>query len=174
MSEKLPSKKECIKILEKAGCHENVIKHSLAVEELAKRIAKKSKADIKLVSVAALLHDIGRAKTHGIKHAVEGAKIARKLGLPDEVVLIIERHIGGGITKKEAKELGLPDKEYMPKTLEEKIVAHADNLIQECEKKPVKIVVKRFEEFGYKGVAKKILILHTDLSEICGMDVDLI
>ena len=42
---------------------------------------------------------------------------------------IIERHIGAGIPKEEAVGLGLPEKDYIPVTIEEKIVAHADNLV---------------------------------------------
>ncbi|MCF0226956.1 MAG: HD domain-containing protein, partial [Methanobrevibacter sp.] len=41
----------------------------------------------------------------------------------------IERHIGAGIDEKESVELNLPKKSYIPQTLEEKIVAHSDNLI---------------------------------------------
>jgi uncharacterized protein (TIGR00295 family) len=174
MIETLPTRKECIDLLKKAGCDENVINHCQAVEDLALRIAELTDANKKLVRIAALLHDIGRGSTHGIRHAVEGAKIARGVGLPESVVLIIERHIGSGLTKDEAKRLGLPQKDYVPNTLEEKIVAHADNLIDENEKRPVREVAQRFEELGYGSVAEKILALHKELSEICGMDLDLI
>ncbi len=76
-----------------------------------------------------LLHDIGRTKTHTIKHAVVGAEILRNLNFPDEIVNITIKHIGAGIPPKEAEILGLPPGDYMPHTLEEKIVAHADNLV---------------------------------------------
>ena len=49
-----------------------------------------------------MLHDIGRSKTQGIMHGVEGAKIATELGLPEAIVNIIERHLGAGIPKEEA------------------------------------------------------------------------
>lgn len=42
---------------------------------------------------------------------------------------IIERHIGAGISRDEAAELGLPAGDYIPLTIEEKIIAHADNLV---------------------------------------------
>jgi len=76
-----------------------------------------------------MLHDIGRSRSHDIDHAVKGAEIARELGLQEELVHIIERHIGAGIPDDEAKELGLPPGHYVPETLEEKIVAYADKLI---------------------------------------------
>lgn len=174
MTEDLPSNQECMEILRKSGCSENVISHCQAVKELAMKMAEKTDADKELVNVAALLHDIGRAKTHGIRHAMEGANMARELGLPKSVILIIERHLGAGITKDEAQNLGLPEKDYIPSTLEEKIVAHSDNLIVENEKRPVKEVADRFEELGFREAAEKILGLHRELSDICGIDLDLI
>jgi uncharacterized protein (TIGR00295 family) len=62
-------------------------------------------------------------------HAVEGAKILRKDGFDERIVKIVERHIGAGLTAKEAKEFGLPERDYIPETIEEKIVAMADNLV---------------------------------------------
>lgn len=172
MIEKLPSKKQCLDLLKKSGCHDNVIKHSLAVEGLALKMAEFANADKKLVSAGALLHDIGRGRTHGIQHAIEGARLARELELPVEIVLIIERHIGAGISKEESEKIGLPKKDYIPQTLEEKIVAHADNLIYENEKKSVKEVVNCFKDMDNDYIAIKIQNLHEELCEICGIDLD--
>ena len=109
---------------------ENVIEHSKAVYKKAMVIAANFKnADKDLIKKGALLHDIGRSKTHGISHAVEGAKIVKQYGYPEEVQNIVERHIGAGITEEESVKLGLPKKSYIPQTIEEKIVAHADNLL---------------------------------------------
>jgi len=122
------------------GCSPGVIEHCRAVAEYAKKIAlaisenAKRKGhpvniDIDAVFLGALLHDIGRSKTHGLNHAVTGARIAMDNSLDNKIVKIIERHIGAGIPKEEAIRLGLPEKDYLPVTIEEKIVAHADNLI---------------------------------------------
>jgi len=104
------------------------------VADLATRIAKKIAGkgivvDVNLVHIGALLHDIGRARTHSIEHAVVGANIARSLRLPTSLVRIIERHIGSGITAAEATQLGLPKQSYLPRSLEEKVVAYADKRI---------------------------------------------
>lgn len=131
---------EAIDLLRKSGCPEGVVEHCRAVAEYAREIAegirtcsiKKGthvKIDIDLVYIGGLLHDIGRSRTHGIFHAVEGAGIAVEYGLDEKLVNIIERHIGAGIPRDEADAIGLPVKDYMPSTLEEKIVAHADNLV---------------------------------------------
>lgn len=172
MTESVPTREECLRLLKEVGCTENVIAHCLAVEGLALRIAELANADMRLVSAGALLHDIGRSRTHGVAHAVEGGHLARELGLDIKVVQIIERHIGGGITPEEAEKIGLPPGGYIPETLEEKIVAHSDNLVQENEKAPVMGVVNRFKDLGYHEAAEKILALHRELSTVCGLDLD--
>lgn len=120
--------KELIDILYEKKCPDWVIQHSIVVCEKAEEISLHFDVEPKLIKQAAILHDIGRSKTNGIDHAVIGADIARELGFSSEVVNIVEKHIGAGITEEEAEELGLKPKSYMPETVEERIVAHADNL----------------------------------------------
>lgn len=139
-----------------------MIDHCKTVAGYAKEIALKIKEnavkkgipadiDIDTVFIGALLHDIGRSKTHGILHAQEGAAIAVENGLDEKFVRIIERHIGAGIPMDEALGLGLPEKDYMPVTIEEKIVAHADNLVSgdkigTFEELIINLKRKRFDE----------------------------
>lgn len=135
-----------IELLKKEGTPENVIEHSIAVCRKAMKIATNfDNADKDLIKKGALLHDIGRSKTHGITHAIEGVKIAEKYGYDEDVLNIIERHIGAGITEKEAEKLGLPIKSYLPETLEEKIVAHADNLISGSEEVDIDFVIEKWK-----------------------------
>ena len=108
-----PTPERCIELLKENGCSDEVIKHCMAVRDVALKIAKKADADLKLVEAGALLHDIGRSKTHGIFHAIEGVRIGRKVGLPINILYIIERHLGAGIPREEAVKLGLPDKDYI-------------------------------------------------------------
>jgi uncharacterized protein (TIGR00295 family) len=169
---RLPSKDECIELLREHGCGEDVIAHSLAVTSLAVRFARKCEADVDLVEAGALLHDLGRCKSHGIDHAVRGAEVAKELKLPDQIVKIVERHIGGGIDRSEAKRLGLPVKDYTPETLEEKIVSHADNLIAGTKRTTVKEAVGWLVRQGLTDAAMKVLKLHEDLSAKCGMNLD--
>jgi len=94
---------------------------------IAKRISAHGHAvDIRFIETASLLHDIGRCRTHGITHGIVGAAILKDY---PAYALVCERHIGAGIDSKEAKSLGLPEKDYIPVSLEEKIIAHADNLV---------------------------------------------
>ena len=135
-----------IELLKKENTPENVIDHSLAVYKKAMEIAANfDDADKDLIRKGALLHDIGRSKTHGITHAIEGVEIAKKYGYGEDVLNIIERHIGAGITEREAEKLGLPVKSYLPETLEEKIVAHADNLTSGSKEVDIDFVMKKWK-----------------------------
>jgi len=168
----IPSPDECLTLLKKVGCSEKVIEHCKAVRDVAVKIARKTNADLELVEAGALLHDIGRSKTHGIRHAVEGAKIAKKIGLPEEIVNIIERHIGAGLSKDEAKKLGLPAKDYIPETLEEKIVCHADNLVDNNKKQKIEVEVERALSKNLKKYTLRLVNLHKELSELCGIELN--
>lgn len=131
----MTTRAEALKLLEESGCAPNVVQHCKEVASLAVEITKKIKdagheVNPELVEVGALLHDFGRCRTHEIAHAVEGFKLAKSRGVEPEVSEIIKRHIGAGISKAEARLLGLPEDDYFPHSLEEKIVSHADNLVK--------------------------------------------
>lgn len=119
-----------ILLLKKAGCGDKVISHCIAVRDLCLKYAKNAGADIDLVNAGALLHDIGRSKTHSIAHGQAGADILREMGISEDICLIVERHIGAGLSAEECRINGLIPKDCIPKTAEEKIVAHCDNLIK--------------------------------------------
>ena len=172
------NEKEAIDLLKKSGCSPDVIEHCKTVASCARDIALdirkcalkrgvRVNIDIDLVFAGGLLHDIGRSKTHGIFHAVEGARIAVNNGLDKKLVNIIERHIGAGISEKEAVDLGLPAKDYMPLTLEEKIVAHADNLVSGTRVESLDELVARLRK---KDLDEKIIQRIIELNnEICAM-----
>lgn len=173
MSEKLPSREQALQFLRQSGCLRNVIKHCKAVAELAVEIANACKergleVDSELVEIGALLHDIGRAKTHSVHHAVIGAEIAESLGLPETVISIIKRHVGGGITAKEAKKLGWPMDIYVPQTLEEKIVSYADKLIEGSKRIPIERAIKNFSKELPPSAIAKIRRLHMEMLALVG------
>jgi uncharacterized protein len=117
-------------LLEEAACAKNVIAHCKAVCACAEEYAARcSLADPDLVMQGALLHDIGRSRTHSIGHAQAGADLLREKGFPERLVRIVECHTGAGLTADECTLLGLLPRDCMPQTVEEKIVTHADNLL---------------------------------------------
>jgi len=132
---KLPTWTEALDILVKVGCSKRVIEHCETVSRFSVRVArtfqeKGVNIDIQLVEISGLLHDIGRSRIHTVDHGFVGGKIVRSLGLPQSLVRAIERHVGGGITREEAKSLGWANRDYLPITWEEKIVCYADKRVE--------------------------------------------
>jgi uncharacterized protein len=146
------------KVLIDAGCSPGVVAHCLAVSRTAVALAEQVKqvsVDRELVRLGGLYHDIGRSRSHDIQHALAGVEIGRELGFPERLLFIIERHIGAGITAAEAERLGLPKKDYLPLTPEEKIVSYADNLTKGASAMPFEEAIERFRQIlgpGHDGI----------------------
>ncbi len=134
-------------ILAKAGCSPDVIAHCRAVSAMALSIADRiaRKADREIIRLGGWFHDIGRSRTHDIGHAVAGVEIGRSLGFSEQLLLVIERHVGAGITAAEAVRLGLPEKDYLPISTEEKVVSYADNLLSGVREMPYVEALDRFK-----------------------------
>lgn len=161
------------------GTPSHVIEHCVNVTKIALRIGSQlifrgHEVDMRLVETGALLHDIGRSKTHEIDHAVVGAEIAREMGLPESLVDVIEVHIGAGIPAEEAVELGLPEKHYFAETLEEKIVAYADKLIMGRREVPFQATVDSFAlKLGEDHPSiDRLWTLHNEMSDLLGGNED--
>ena len=163
-------KRECIELLRAVGCDEGVIKHCIAVAELAMEIVhcqhNNAMVDDALVFRGAMLHDLGRVRSHGIDHGFVGGEMARELGLEERLVRIIQRHVGAGITAGEAKEVGLPPVNLMPETMEEKIVAHADNLIEDRQRTSIETELSSLKaKLGESHPSiKRMIALHKEVT----------
>ncbi len=127
----MASQNDQVRLLKKAGCSDRVIAHCAAVRDLAETYTNHSFIDRDLVLEAAMLHDIGRGISHAIDHAQLGADLCREMGLSEDVARCVECHIGAGLTADECALHNLLPRDCMPHTIEEKIVAHADNLVKE-------------------------------------------
>jgi uncharacterized protein len=172
VSKGLPSREQAIEVLRKNNCPLQVISHCEAVAALALEIAcklqkKGLKIDLQLVEAGALLHDIGRSKTHNVDHGVVGAKIAQSEGLPESVINIIKRHVGGGITAEEAKWFGWPKDVYMPLSLEEKIVSYADKLIDQSKRVSIDLEIARLS-VEHKEAAERVRKLNQEITNLLG------
>jgi uncharacterized protein len=173
VNKQLPSREQALQLLFETHCSPKVIAHCEGVAKLAKETAeicqkKGHKVNVDLVEISALLHDIGRSKTHSVNHAVVGAEIAKSKELPDAVIAVIKRHVGGGITTAEAKELGWPKDNYIPESLEEKIVSYADKLVEISERVPIELTISKLREEKREASAERVMKLHNEISKLLG------
>jgi uncharacterized protein len=132
--------------------------------------------DKRLIARGAIFHDLGKSKTYGMEHGEIGAKMAEELGLEEEIRQIILKHIRGGLTEAEAKELGLPVRDYTLRTPEEKIVIYADRMVdiymdgivpdtteQKAEEQFVEIL-RNYPKYGKNPVTmQRYLALHEEI-----------
>ncbi len=94
--------------------------------------------DRQFVEEAAMLHDIGICRCDApsigctgtepyLLHGRLGAEMLRAEGFPRHA-RVCERHTGAGLTAEQIKErnLPLPHQDFLPETLEEKLVCYAD------------------------------------------------
>ena len=175
MGSALPSRLQALEILREVGCSTSVIQHCKTVSRLAVEMAEAYKkhgnnVDLKLVEIGALLHDIGRARTHKIDHGVIGAEIARSKHLAEPIAKIIERHPLAGITAQEAKKFGLPVKDYLPHTIEEKIVLYADKRISGPRSVNIELTIRQFSKLlgPNHPIIKRLRRIHMEFAAIIG------
>lgn len=173
VSSGLPRREQAIELLRESNCSPQVIRHCIAVADLAVETARKLvekglKIDVELVQAGALLHDLGRSKNHTIDHAIVGAEMAQSLNLPDSIVRIIKRHVGAGISAKEAQSLGWPKDIYSPKTLEEKIVCYADKLIDHGKRKPIEAEIEKLKKENKVEAAERVRKLYEEITVLLG------
>jgi len=159
--------------------------HSKKVQEIALRIARKAKKnypklDINFIKTASLLHDIGRfdcpPDKGSIRHGIRGAEILRKEKIKKEkagnenlekYARVAERHLGAGISKQDIKKqkLDLPLKDYIPKTKEEKIITHADNLTFGAREGTINEVYERYKKEVGKECVEKIKKINDEIEK---------
>ena len=120
-----------VAILKDAGCDAGVIAHCRTVADYALDLAGDNPLiNRDLLEAGAMLHDIGRGRTHSVLHAQTGADTCRAVGLSEPIARIIECHTGAGLSADECTLLGLLPRDCIPRTIEERIVAHTDNLVK--------------------------------------------
>src|SRR5574344_1205426 len=118
-----------------------LIVHSQSVARRALQIVSlhpELNLDAEFVREASMLHDIGIIRTnaagiccHGtapyICHGLLGGEMLREEGYPRHA-RVCERHTGAGLSVEEivAQNLPLPHQEWLPETMEEKVICYAD------------------------------------------------
>jgi uncharacterized protein (TIGR00295 family) len=125
---------EALRLLYQYGKEAAWIRHCLAVSRVAGHIAAiiapQHGLDANYLKVGALLHDIGRYKTHDpILHGVEGYRLLMGLGHHREA-FICASHVLCGMSGAEAVLFGLPEQDFIPDTLEQRLVPLIDGMVE--------------------------------------------
>ena len=131
---------------------QNQLMHAIETANLAGLMAAELHANVKIARMGGLLHDLGKAVSHEIDgpHAIVGAEIAKRYGVPDVVVNCIASHHG----------------EVEPQSIEAVIVAAADAISGArpgARRESLETYIKRvteLEEIGnsFKGVSQTYAI----------------
>ena len=149
-----------------------LIRHSRDVADRALAVARRHpelNLDIGFLEEGAMLHDIGIFMTdapsihcHGtdpyIRHGLDGAELMRREGLPRHA-RVCERHTGAGITRLqiESMQLPLPLQDFLPETMEEKVICYADKFFSKSHPDRVRTVEQAahsLSKFGSDGVER--------------------
>ena len=149
-----------------------LLEHSKGVARKALAIAnahKELNIDTQFVEEAAMLHDIGIIKCDApgiccygsepyIRHGRIGAEMLRERNLPRHA-RVCERHTGAGLSKKEIieQQLPLPHEDFLPETVEEKLICYADKFFSKTrpkEEKTIEHVERSLAKFGQEGLIR--------------------
>ena len=126
-------------------------------------------ADRQFVEEASMIHDLGIFLCNApgiycfgnepyIKHGILGAELLRKEGFPRHA-RVCERHTGAGITREDIEKQGLPlpPQDFLPETIEEKIICYADKFFSKTKlerEKTVEEACRSLLKFGNDGTER--------------------
>ncbi len=169
----IPSEEEALEIHVRYGSSQIIVQHCKTVARVSRILAEAMvergvPVDVRAVLAGALLHDIGRTRVQTVLHGYESSRILRERGVDTAVVEIAKRHVGAGLSREEANKLGLPHGDYIPSTVEERIVCFADKMVGATEVRPFSEEVKRFVRKGHD--VERLRNLKFGLQQLLGED----
>ena len=169
----IPDERQALSLHEKYGSDERIVEHCRLVAKvsliLSEALAERGKSiDRNATLAGALLHDIGRSRTHAVEHGYVGASMLEQEGVDGVVVEIVRRHVGAGISAEEAVSLGFPKGDYVPRTLEQKVVCFSDKMVSSNSVRPFEEEVKRFVRKGHD--VETLRRLKDDVRDALGED----
>jgi uncharacterized protein len=171
----IPSAQQALALHRKYGSNDRTIGHCQACAKISKTLSERAvkhglPVNVEAAFAGALLHDIGRSQTQTVAHGYVGAGILEKEGVDPVVVEIVRRHVGAGISPEEAVALGFPSGDYIPRTLEQKIVGFADKMLDGDRARPFEEEVKRFVKKGHD--VQRLRKLKEDVDAAVGEDAE--
>ena len=170
-----PNAEQALALHRKYRSNDRTVSHCQACAKISKLLSARALEHGHPVNetaavAGALLHDIGRSQIQSVNHGYVGASILEKEGVDRVVVEIVKRHVGAGISSEEAVALNFPPGDYIPRTLEEKIVCFADKLLDGDKARPFEEEVKRFVKKGHD--VQRLRKLKEDVDAAVGADAE--
>lgn len=168
---RVPGRDECLKLLEKYGADERLRRHSIMCSRVALATGGGCSADLRLLEAGALIHDIGRTVTHSIFHGVEGYRILKREGYDEVIARFCSTHVGAGLLRGTAKKLKMPDQDYIPRTIEEKIVCNSDNLLKGDKVVPIAEIAEDYRMKGLVSEISRLKRLYRYIEKKCNLSI---
>lgn len=171
----IPDARQAMALHKKYGSNERTIAHCRTCADISRLLCERAAAegrtvDVEAATAGALLHDIGRSRTQLVDHGYVGAGILEEEGVDGVVVEIVRRHVGAGISPEEAATLGFPRGDYIPETIEQKVVCFADKMLDGDRARPFEQEVKRFVKKGHD--VRRLMRLKQDVDAAVGGDAE--
>jgi uncharacterized protein (TIGR00295 family) len=171
----IPNAQQALALHKKYGSNDRIVGHCQACARISKLLSEKAKGrgnaiNLDAAFAGALLHDIGRSQTQLVSHGYVGAGLLEEEGVDSVVVEIVRRHVGAGISPEEAVKLGFPPGDYIPTTLEQKLVCFADKMLDGDKARPFEEEVKRFVKKGHD--VQRLRKLKEDVDAAVGGDAE--
>jgi uncharacterized protein (TIGR00295 family) len=172
-----PSEEEALRLHLKFGSNDAIVRHCKTVAMVTSIIVEEFRrqgkdVDLRAAVAGAMLHDIGRNRVQTAWHGLEGSKILEGEGVDETVVQIVRRHVGAGLSPEEARKLGLPDLDYIPRTREQVAVCFADKMVDADKVRPFEEEVKRFARKGHD--VERLQALRRNLEADLGKDPEVL
>lgn len=149
-----------------------LLTHSQSVARKALQIVSyhpEYNIDKKFITEAAMLHDIGIIRTDAagikcfgsepyIRHGIIGAEMLRAEGFQRHA-RVCERHTGAGISlvEIERQNLPLPHHDFLPETIEEKLICYSDKFFSKTHldyERTVEEAEHSLVKFGEDGIGR--------------------
>ena len=115
----IPTEQECMELMAEVSLAPAIVRHSIAVKKVALEFADRLErngveVDRRLISAAALLHDIMKLDAE-FCHGIEGGEFLRGKGF-HEVASVVEKHCLSNVSEPN----------LAPSTVEDKLLVYAD------------------------------------------------
>lgn len=174
----VPTREECLRLMEQSGMLEHIVRHSLEVAKVAlflsRELNKKGqRIDLDLVEAASLLHDLSKTEclTTKMDHAQTGSRVLKEMGY-ERVAEVVAQHVklekdGTPSEVSEEEVVNYADKRVMHDRivpLEERF----NDLIERYGKQPNGRKILELLKMEIYGVENKIFgILQMDPNKLC-------